>query len=41
VHGLYTERISRVLELACGLTVLSLAGGILLMAAHSRRKAGS
>jgi protein SCO1 len=41
VRGLYTERISRVLELACGLTVLSLAGGILLMAAHTRRKAAS
>lgn len=38
VRGIYTERITTMLEIASGATLLVLAGGILVMAVHVRRR---
>jgi len=41
VRGIYTERITTMLEIAAGATVLAMAGGILAMVARERRRAPS
>jgi protein SCO1/2 len=39
VRGIYTERITTMLEIAAGATLLAMAGGILAMVARERRRA--
>lgn len=41
VRGIYTERITTLLSFAAGATLLVMAGGILAMVAHERRKVPS
>jgi protein SCO1/2 len=41
VRGIYTERITTMLEIAAGATVLAMAGGILAMVARERRRVPS
>ena len=41
VRGIYTERITTVLEIAAGATLLAMAGGIFAMTKRERRKAPS
>jgi protein SCO1/2 len=41
VRGIYTERITTMLEIAAGATLLAMAGGIAAMLAHERRSAPS
>ncbi len=41
VRGIYTERITTMLEIAAGATLLAMAGGIFAMTSRERRRAAS
>jgi hypothetical protein len=38
IHGMYTGTITRILEIACGITVLALGGALLGLSQRPRQK---